>query len=185
MERTPDLIGPLSAWRAWYVRETEDGWRLFSIHYGEAWPVGRALEAACFRSRYVSTANESTHARHAAPARDCLCGIYGAKALDQARQYVVASYSVCERIPAGAEYVHRVVGLVHLWGRVVDCSQGYRAEIAYPAHLWLPTRRPDGQRVDVGGPALDLLDYGVPVDLLEAGSRVEIVRELGAAERAA
>jgi hypothetical protein len=184
-ERAPDMIGPLRAWRSWYVRETEEGWRLFSIHYGEAWPAERAIEAACYRSRYVSNANENTHARHAAPARDCLCGVYGAKELDQARQYFVASYSGCEMVPVTPDYVHRVVGQVDLWGRVIDCSQGYRAEIAYPAHLWLPTRRPDGKDFDVEAAALDLLAYGVPVELLDGGSRFEIMRRLSSLAPAA
>jgi hypothetical protein len=176
--RAPDLIGPLVGWRAWHVRETEQGWRLSSIHYGEAWPAGEPLEAACYRSRYVSNANLNTHARHSAPARDCLCGVYGAKELDQARQYFIASYSSVEAVPPSPDYVHRAIGQVSLWGRVVECSQGYRASVAYPARLWLPTRRPDGHAVDLEVVALDLLAYGVAVELLDAGTRFEIMREL-------
>jgi hypothetical protein len=98
--------------------------------------------------------------------------------LAQARQYFVADHLTCERVPPSPDYIHRVIGEVSLWGRVVECSQGYRASIAYPARLWVPTRRPDGQALDVEAVALDLLDYGVPVDLIDAGSRVEIMREI-------
>jgi hypothetical protein len=177
-DRAPDLIGPLVGWRAWCVRETERGWRLFSIHYGEAWPAGRQLEAACYRSRYVSNANENTHARHFVPAKDCLCGVYAAKVMAQARQYFNASHSTCEMVPPSLDYIHRAIGQVSLWGRVVECSQGYRASIAYPARLWVPTRRPDGHLLDVEAVALDLLHYGVAVDLIDAGGRVEIMREI-------
>ena len=52
------------------------------------------------------------------------------------------------------------------------------ASIAYPARLWVPTRRPDGHPLDVEAVALDLIDYGVPVDLIDAGGRVEIMREI-------
>lgn len=178
MSRAPDLIEPLVGWRAWYVCETESGWRLSSIHYAELWAAGEAIEAACRRNRYVSSVNENTHARHTAPARDCLCGIYAAKVFAQARQYFVADHATCERVPPSPDYIHRVVGQVSLWGRVVDCSQGYRAASAYPARLWIPTRRPGGQPVDVEAIALDLLDYGVPVDLIDAGDRAQIMREI-------
>jgi hypothetical protein len=181
--RAPDLIAPLLGWRAWYVRPTEEGWRLFSIHYGEAWAPGEQLEAVCFRNRYVSTANENTHARHTPPGKDCLCGVYAAKEAEHARQYFIASYSGAEAVRQGEDYVHRAVGQVSLWGRVVEGTHGYRAATAYPARLWLPTDRPDGRPFDVEAAALDLLDYGVAVDLIEAGTRVEIMRELRAIER--
>jgi hypothetical protein len=176
--RAPDLIEPLVGWRAWHVRDTEAGWRLYSIHYAELWTAGEAMDATCRRSRYAYRANENTHARHGAPARGCLCGVYAGKVLAQARQYFVADHLTCERVPPSPDYIHRVIGEVSLWGRVVECSQGYRASIAYPARLWVPTRRPDGQALDVEAVALDLLDYGVPVDLIDAGSRVEIMREI-------
>lgn len=184
MTRAPDVIGPLVGWRAWYIRDTAEGWRLFSIHYSEPWPAGRRFEAACHRGRYVSTAEESTHARHDAPGRQCLCGVYAAKDVEQAKQYLVPSYAGLEGgLPPGPDYIPRAVGQVNVWGRVLDCPLGYRASSAYPARLWIPTRRPDGKRVDVEAVALDLLAYGVPVDLLDAGPQHEIVRELGAIER--
>jgi hypothetical protein len=164
------------------VRETEEGWRLHSIHYGEPWPVRSELDAWCYRSRYVSASNSITHDRHAAPIKGCFCGIYGAKELEQVRQYVVASHS---GYAAVGDYAHRVVGHVNLWGRVVECSQGFRASRAYPARLWLPTRRPDGKTFDVERAALGLLDYGVPTELLDAGTRYEIINQLRYARRAA
>jgi hypothetical protein len=183
MTRAPDVIGPLVGWRAWYVKETDEGWRLSSIHYSEPWPAGRQLEAECHRSRYVATANESTHARHEAPGKRCLCGVYAAKEVEQAKQYFVASYAGPEGVPPGPDYVHRAVGQVSLWGRVLDCTLGYRASIAYPARLWIPTRRPDGEHIDVEAVALGLLDYGVPVDLIGGGAQRAILRELQAIER--
>ncbi|MDQ3876376.1 MAG: hypothetical protein M3322_12685 [Actinomycetota bacterium] len=126
--------------------------------------------------------NSITHDRHAAPIKGCFCGIYGATELEQVRQYVVASHSGYAGV---GHYAHRVVGHVNLWGRVVECSQGYRASRAYPARLWLPTRRPDGKRFDVERVALGLLDYGVPTELLDAGTRYEIMNQLGYARRAA
>ena len=101
----------------------------------------------------------------------------------QAREYLVPDHTGWESLSHDARYVHRVVGLASLWGRTVECVQGYRASYAYPAQLWIPTQRPDGRPVDVEGLALDLVDYGVPIELVDAGSRDAIVDALR--ERAA
>jgi hypothetical protein len=183
-DAAPDLIEPLRVWRAWAVRETDEGWRLSSIHYRELWPVGGPVEAWCYRSSKLSAAQGITHDRHLAPAVGCQCGVYGATELERAREYLVPEHTGWESISVDARYVHRVVGLAKLWGRTVECAQGYRASYAYPARLWIPTRMPDGRPLDVEALALDLLAYGVPVELVDAGARGAIVDHLreGAAQ---
>lgn len=171
----PDYAAPLLAWRAWNLLRSDDGWRLGSIHYRETWGVDEPVEAWCYRS---SRTSGIAHDRHAAPARGCHCGIYGAGDLDVARDYLIPDHVGWEAVTGGSRYVHRVVGLVRLWGRVVECENGFRAERAYPERLWVPTLAPDGRPVDVGAAALDLLAYGVPVELLDAGSRDAILGAL-------
>ena len=174
----PDFLGPLAAWRAWNVAETEAGRRLTSIHYRETWPVGDPIEAWCYRSSAVGAAHHITHARHLAPVTGCHCGIYAATSLDRVREYLVADHAGWEHVSPRAERVHRVVGLVSLWGRLIECEQGYRGSLAYPAHLWVPTHTADSEPVDVEALALDRVDDAVPVELLDARSRVEIVDRL-------
>jgi hypothetical protein len=184
-DRAPDLMAPLVGWRAWHVRLTDAGWRLFSIHYGgEAWPVKEHLVAWCHKSRYVRQTAAIDHSRHAAPRKNCLCGIYAARDLAQVSQYVVAA-SHSAHMAGTWYYAHRAVGQVNLWGSVVEGAQGWRAARAYPARLWLPLRRPDGEPVDAEGLALGLIDYGVPIEFLDAGNRFEIMHRLGDTGRAA
>jgi len=164
------------AWRAWNVTHTRDGWRLRSTHMDDPWPVGAPLEATCHRDRVVA-GGLPYQARHAPPHLTCQCGIYGAATPDQALQYYVPSWadiSPLPPIPLEDGYVPRAVGRVRLWGRVLECSQGYRATHAYVAQLFLPARRPDGKQFDVADVALDLLAYGVPIELLDVGTRSEI-----------
>lgn len=52
-----------------------------------------------------------------------------------------------------------VYGEVHLWGVVVECSRGFRAEYAYPKRLFMAK---DDARADVVREA-----YGVPVELVD------------------
>jgi hypothetical protein len=178
VDRAPDLMAPLAGWRVWHIRQTDAGWRLFSLHYtGEPWPVRDQLVAACFRSRYVRSTAGIDHSRHAAPTAGCLCGIYAAREPEQLGQYVVAA-SQAALMARTWYYTHRAVGSVNVWGKVVECSQGWRAERAYPTRLWLPLRRPDGARVDVEGLADDLAEYGVPIEVLDAGRRHEIMAGL-------
>jgi hypothetical protein len=59
-----------------------------------------------------------------------------------------------------------VVGRVSLWGSVVECVNGWRAENAYPERLFVPQFewRSEEQAASV---AADLADYRVPVELLD------------------
>jgi hypothetical protein len=61
---------------------------------------------------------------HAAPDEDCRCGIYAAATARQA----AASVTVPAR--PREDIVHRVIGRVSLWGTVVECERGWRAERA-------------------------------------------------------
>jgi hypothetical protein len=76
---------------------------------------------------------------------------------------------------------------VSLWGRVVECTRGWRGSVAYPNKIYVPpTRAPFWLRAEKAeGVALDLTDYDVPVELLHEDCRSpkELV-ELLAAEAA-
>ena len=176
----PDLFDPLVAWRAWEVGPTSDGWRLHSVHMGDPWPTWTPIEAVCRRNRFVAREAPS-HEQHVAPVGSCRCGVYGALQSDRARQYFVASWAEPDAAPIPClpdGYVPRAIGRVSLWGRVLECEQGYRASHGYPAHIYLPARRPDGEAYDVESAALDLLAYGVPVEILDVATRAEIAAAL-------
>jgi hypothetical protein len=111
---------------------------------------------------------------HDAPAEDCTCGVYagdlptGLGALDPYARL-------------GWHVRHRVVGEVNLWGRVVECSKGWRGQYAYPSRLIVPARRLH----DVPVPRLDdivdaLRCYGVPVTVAVAGTRRDLAAVINA-----
>ncbi len=180
-ENAPDLIAPILGWRAWSIAPTAEGWRLHSVHMGDPWPAGEPLAAGCHRTRWLAAGAAPTHDIHDAPGPRCHCGVYAAVDAEHARPYFVASWAEDEAMPQRRlddDYVPRAVGLVQLWGRVLECRQGYRASFAYPGRIWLPARRPDGIAFDVESVALDLLDYEVPVELLDVGTRAELDERL-------
>lgn len=95
---------------------------------------------------------------HEVPVWRCSCGIYATSDPELAAEYLYLYSEVHQ-----PHVVYRAVGLVSLWGSVVEGESGWRASHAYPKRLFLPLsrRREDVERIRDG-----LADYGVPVDIL-------------------
>ena len=123
-------------WRAWRVVGRRGELRLASVLRDDVWQPGRPFEAGCEHG-------------HEAPEPGCGCGAYGSRLATVALRYVVGRDDPW--------VVHRVVGEVALWGRVVEGGLGWRAGLAYPVRIWVPRGRSDV----VEG----LRSYGVPVAL--------------------
>lgn len=65
----------------------------------------------------------------------CSCGVYAFRSADDAFAYLV---KVRDRLMSMSVEVS--LGTVSLWGRVVECERGYKAQFAYPHHIYLPVR---------------------------------------------
>ena len=67
-----------------------------------------------------------------------------------------------------------------LWGDVLECEHGWRAECAYPVRVFLPQhRRKD--RAHIAAIERDLRAYRVPVQPLACSGRADLVAALTAA----
>jgi hypothetical protein len=95
----------------WCLRE--DG-LLQSVLYDDVWRPARELVATCASG-------------HRAPDEECACGIYAAREPDEALRYLVGRDE--------AQVVGRLLGRVALWGKVIECERGWRAERAYPLEV--------------------------------------------------
>lgn len=126
--RIPDYTHTLVAWRAWLVRSR----RLDSLGVDNLWQPRVALPANCVKMDDVN---------HHSPSMDCTCGYWSFKTLDVLGEAIRHDENMA------------VIGKVAIWGRVIECEQGYRSEYAYPQELWLLK------------PGLEYLSwtYGVPV----------------------
>jgi hypothetical protein len=172
----PDYIEPITGWRTWLVVQEGEGFRLRSVVYDALWLPRHELVASCLhRALPFSWRRRS---KHVPPVRGCGCGIYAGREPEDAADYLEG------RTWADTLTVHRVIGTVSLWGRVVECTHGWRASFAYPKTIYVPaTRAPYWLRAQrAEAVALALTDYDVPVELLDADSSgpEEIVAELGA-----
>jgi hypothetical protein len=172
----PDYIEPIVGWRTWLVVEEGEGFRLRSVVYDALWSPRTELVARCLHRAFPFPWRR--RAKHVPPGRGCGCGVYAAREPAEAASYLEG------RTWADALNVHRVIGTVSLWGRVVECTRGWRASRAYPKAIYVPAvRAPYWLRAErVEDVALALTDYDVSVGLLDGDSRGpdEVVAALGA-----
>lgn len=161
VESAPDLSSPVLAWRAWTVVPRDEHFRLASVITQTVWQPGVALEAECLRIGW-----RWPRRTHGSPNARCECGIYGAD------RGTAVTYA--EREPDLTD-CGGVIGRVALWGTVLECEHGWRAEYAYPWDIIIPehTWRTEGQYAleDV---ALDLMDYGGSIRLVDTDEWVEL-----------
>jgi hypothetical protein len=164
----PLVVGPLQGYRCWRVDHEAGQPVLRSLYHATAWPANGPLQASCEAAarRFAAWVRQilSRGARpHAAPTWGCQCGIYACTRLDDA-----ATIEPTPRLPSGPRGdPGTVVGVVLLWGRVIQHEGGYRAEYARPLKL-------------LAGPPLRRGPEGRP--LLEAVAEryaVELVSEMG------
>jgi hypothetical protein len=180
----PDYVEPVVGWRCWAAAWVEGELRLCSPIYETVWPVRDQVRAECLNStkRLVSRQLPATHG---APGEGCRCGVYGVD--DPSRAVSFVSGQGFEAVPG--DVVETVLGSVLLWGAVVECDHGWRAECAYPAALYLSaggrdlthgSRRPErhDRRAALEETAQRLRSYGVPVHLFADDSLATVAATL-------
>jgi len=114
--RIPDHCVALVGWRGWKI----SGEKLCALGMTGIWEPKKAGRAVC-----TASISSSRHTEPA-PAKDCKCGYWSFRTLDLLK---IALGSYAESV--------QVIGEVHLWGKVIECENGFRSEFAYPKELWL------------------------------------------------
>ena len=113
MTEAPDLAAPLTGWRLWLLDADDEGPVLTSPVVTSRWPARVATTASCRAGC------------ERPPAWGCGCGLYATAHLDRL---------LTTGVTAGV-----VLGCTALWGRVVEATEGWRAERGYPLVLFAPT----------------------------------------------
>lgn len=174
MSSAPDYCEPIIGWRTWRAVERQGETHLMSLFHRVRWPALEPLAGMC-RTRQWPRLRKKTP--HPSPHAACQCGIY-ASTLEVAATYVAD--------PArGLWYLatdRTVIGEVALWGDVVECTNGWRASLAYPTRLFVPAETPTA---DENGLVRQLGRYGVPVEMIEAAACDDVVRALLSLQEAA
>ena len=126
----PDIVGTVEGWRAWGVHYKDIRVpRLFSVTQSAYyWAPRKQGVAQCLRAAKVA---DRCHGE-APPREGCTCGFYSAKTLEH---LVSMSY---HHYDADRNGMFHVVGRVANWGKVIEGSQGWRTQFAYPLELFVP-----------------------------------------------
>lgn len=139
VDRVPDMVAPITAWRAWRIIATGNTYNLRAVGQDDIWIPKQRMEARCL-------AGQGNHADSSVPKFNCTCGFWAFKTVDMLPGVLMDYKSTL------------VLGSVALWGRVIETSHGYRAQYACPTELWLL----DDSLEELGR------TYGVPVRTLTA-----------------
>jgi len=134
--------------------------RLRSMVMVAQWPQKQTFRAVChtsvdpFRRYLIRHAKEGLfdphgHSLHESPEMRCFCGIYATKTLRHLwRQFSLDYYGAY------------AIGEVWLWGNVIEGTDGFRAQYAYPKQLFISSRAKRSAK------SLRKT-YGVPVTVVE------------------
>lgn len=107
----PDYTHTLTGWRAWDTGHL----CLESIGHANYWSPRMKVAARCLKGR-----------QHPVPNYHCSCGYWSFKSLDNLKKTLGLGIREYE-----------VIGTVEIWGRVIECENGFRSEFAYPKELLL------------------------------------------------
>lgn len=148
---------PLVGYRVFDIGRVKSGCVLCALTVGSVWGPG-VNRASCRRMDGMSVG--PTHPDVAAPFEHCACGFWAYKTPE-----LLAGHASNAFVDAP------VRGEVELWGKVVECAYGYRAEYARVRSLQVvgETCVERGGRTFASAQVMGQLAarYGVPVELVE------------------
>jgi hypothetical protein len=104
----PDYFEPLVGWRAWGSVSPEGYLKALTRSF--YWVPGKAVQVRCDLCGGPAKPTMTNHA-----------GLHAFKTVKQ--------------LLDDHAHVGTIIGQVYLWGTVVECERGYRAEYAYPKAL--------------------------------------------------
>jgi hypothetical protein len=116
-------------WRAWVIDRTKPRFglpvKMSSVSHGYEWTPRRKAEAECGMC--------SQPGQEGVPGVGCSCGFYSAKSL---KHLMRMGYHLYHDIDEAKQF--KVVGQVACWGKVIEGTQGWRTQYAYPTYLMVP-----------------------------------------------
>lgn len=174
----PDFLEPLVGWRAWKVcaplSSTGSYPTLSSVILDTPWTPRREVSAEHnfdLGEKCIGLVGEN-----------CSCGVYAFRGSADALAYLV---KVRDMLLGMSMEV--AIGQVSLWGKVVECERGFKAQFAYPRHIYLPASfsrfMPTVQSafgVEVGVYASicqEEINVTVPSDRMDRGGQVLNLRQ--------
>ena|SRR2546422_4769970 len=169
--RIPDVAGYAVGWRTWTTGNPALPPCLSSLR-GDRWPHRTPLIAGC-RANDVPPSFDPHYRTqlHNAPEESCTCGIYALRTELQLFAEDLGGPAVAPMMSTAVIQLSQlrsvspilaIIGKVALWGKVIEHTEGFRAEYAYPLELWA-LDAPQALVTDLH------FGYGVPVRRVSTG----------------
>lgn len=160
--QVPDFVEAFTAYRAWHW---EDG--VVKSLNGAVWTPRQAMAATCPNNASLTDdvewndiLEEWERHMHVPPVESCSCGIYAGKNFEHLVEINYANFGI-----------H---GEVSLWGKLMECTLGYRAQFAYPRYFVVPPAMVCGAMSTIEFRIQTLASFEVPIYLGEPG---EVTKE--------
>lgn len=133
LEQAETIVMPIIGYRVWAVDSANE---LHSHFWNVRWPIRKKMTSTCrvgfgACQRTAANGDRRGNVQHH-------CGIYAFKSDDLLHAYLrdVDENSHCFPPNMYTDSHDLVLGTVDLWGKVVECRDGYRAECAYPKGIY-------------------------------------------------
>jgi hypothetical protein len=122
-------IEPILGWRVWHIDRRRGSEALLSWSQRDEWPIGRRMEATCKPGLLPGFRRGCGEA----PRRGHSCGIYAVRRREDAEKLL----GRIGRIGSSVGRLPVAIGRASLWGRVIENTDGWRAQFAYPYELFV------------------------------------------------
>lgn len=131
---------PVVAYRMWYV-PLQPILVLTSVSCMTPWVPCQKLVAECRNHMSCVCSDEfwtTTRREHEEDfTHSCNAGIYSWKTFDKAFEMYIDAIERMDGLIAEEPVLNRYAfGKVYLWGKVIECEKGFRAQYAYPAAIY-------------------------------------------------
>jgi hypothetical protein len=133
LQQAETIVMPIVGYRVWGVDSDND---LRSQCWNVRWPVHKKMTATCRTGLGACQLLAANRDRRTGIEHHC--GIYAFKTESLLRAYVRDMDEKSRLFPPNmySDNHDLVLGTVYLWGNVIECSDGYRAECAYPKEVF-------------------------------------------------
>lgn len=140
------IVMPVVAYRMWYV-PLQPILQLWSI-CGAKWKPCEKLVAECRNHMSCVCSDDFWTTTKREPedpfTYSCAAGIYAWKTFDQSFEMYMDAMERMDGLIAEEPLTNRyAIGKVYLWGRVIECEKGFRAQYAYPATIFRTAENSD------------------------------------------
>jgi len=134
------IVMPVVAYRIWYV-PLQPILQLRSYWIQTPWEPYRRVEAECRNHMSCVCAGEFWTTTKREPEEPFMCscsaGVYAWRTFDQGFEMYTDEIEKMCSFQAEEPITNRVAfGKVKLWGKMIECEKGFRAQYAYPAGIY-------------------------------------------------